>query len=197
MLPSCSGILAETISTKILTKNHPDSSHSHTDSPHSHHLDYPRSHPDFSRSYPDYPRFHPNYQRSHHSPHSVPQFPIPAFTDSLKLPSSKVLLISLTSSKSILAQKSKYLNSIRVLPFFLSFFCWNEINKKSSREDTRKIRRSRLSLQLYQKRDFAAGVSLSILQPFLTELTPPVATSKTWKIAKSILLQINILTQVT
>ena len=32
--------------------------------------------------------------------------------------------------------------------------------------------------------------------PFLTELTPPVATSKTWKIAKTITLQINVLTQV-
>ena len=38
-------------------------------------------------------------------------------------------------------------------PFFISFFCWNEINKKSSmREDTRKIRSSRLSLQLYLKK---------------------------------------------
>ena len=34
--------------------------------------------------------------------------------------------------------------------FFISFFCWNEINKKSStRENMRKIRSSRLSLQLY------------------------------------------------
>ena len=35
MLPSRSGILAEAINTKILTKNHPDSPHSHPDSPHS------------------------------------------------------------------------------------------------------------------------------------------------------------------
>ena len=130
MLPSRSGILAEAINTKILTKNHPDSSHSHTDSPHSHHLDYPCSHPDFPhchpdfpQSYPDSPRFHLNSLRSHHSPHSVPRFPIPAFTDSLKLPSAKFLLKSLTSNKSTLVQKSKYLNSIRVLPFFLSFYC--------------------------------------------------------------------------
>ena len=36
MLPSRSGILAEAINMKILTKNHPDSPHSHPDSPHSH-----------------------------------------------------------------------------------------------------------------------------------------------------------------
>ena len=53
MLPSRSGILVKTINKKILTKNHPDSS-----------------------------RFHPDSPRSHHSPHSVPRFPIPAFTDS-------------------------------------------------------------------------------------------------------------------
>ena len=28
--------------------------------------------------------------------------------------------------------KSKYLSSIRVFPFFISFFCWNEIKKKPS-----------------------------------------------------------------
>ena len=32
------------------------------------------------------------------------------------------------------------MNSTRVFPFFISFFCWNEINKKSSaKEDTRKM----------------------------------------------------------
>ena len=32
------------------------------------------------------------------------------------------------------------MNSIRVFPFFISFFCWNEISKKSSiKEDTRKM----------------------------------------------------------
>ena len=35
MLPSRSGILAEAINTKILTKNHSDTLHSHPDSPHS------------------------------------------------------------------------------------------------------------------------------------------------------------------
>ena len=37
-------------------------------------------------------------------------------------------------------EKSKYLNSIRVFPFFVSFLCWNEINNKSSiKEGTRKM----------------------------------------------------------
>ena len=37
-------------------------------------------------------------------------------------------------------EKSKYLNSIRVFAFSISFFCWNEITKKSSiKEDTRKM----------------------------------------------------------
>ena len=62
------------------------------------------------------------------------------FSFLIKLPSVKFLLKSLTSNISILEQKCKYLSSIRVFPFFISFFCWNEINKKSSREDTRKIR---------------------------------------------------------
>ena len=40
----------------------------------------------------------------------------------------------------MLEQTSKYLNSIGVFPFFISFFCWNEINKISSKkEDTRKM----------------------------------------------------------
>ena len=47
---------------------------------------------------------------------------------------------SLTSNKSILQRKSKYLNYIRVFPFFISFFCWNETNTKSSvKEERRKM----------------------------------------------------------
>ena len=38
------------------------------------------------------------------------------------------------------SKQCKYLNSIRVFPFFILFFCWNKINKKSSiKEDTRKM----------------------------------------------------------
>ena len=110
MLPSRSGILAEAINTKILTKNHPDSPyplpdcphshpyslhshpyslHSHPDSAHSH-LHSPHSHSHSSHSHPDSPHSHlysphsyPGLLRSHHSPHSAPRFPISAFTDSL------------------------------------------------------------------------------------------------------------------
>ena len=65
---------------------------------------------------------------------------VPLNTSSDQVPSIEFLLKSLTLNKSILEQESKYLNSIRVLPFFISFFCWNEINKKSSvKEVTRKI----------------------------------------------------------
>ena len=40
----------------------------------------------------------------------------------------------------MLLQKSKYLNSIRVFPFFISFFYSNEINQKSwITEHTRKM----------------------------------------------------------
>ena len=43
------------------------------------------------------------------------------------------------NSNPVLEQKSKYLNSIRVFTFFISFFCWNEINKSLMKEDTRKM----------------------------------------------------------
>ena len=60
--------------------SHPYSPHS---DPHSQHFhpDSPHSHPDSPHSYLDSPHFHPDSPRSHHSPHSVPRFPIPAFTD--------------------------------------------------------------------------------------------------------------------
>ena len=40
------------------------------------------SHPDSPHSRPYYPHSHTDSPHSHHSPHSIPQFPIPAFTDS-------------------------------------------------------------------------------------------------------------------
>ena len=81
MLPSSSGILAKAVNTEILTKNRPDSPHSHPHSLHSH-PDSPHSHPDSPHSHPDFPCFHPDSTRFHHTSHSVPHFPIPAFTDS-------------------------------------------------------------------------------------------------------------------
>ena len=94
MFSSRSGILAEAINKKILTKDHPDSLHSYPDSPHSHshspyfrpdsprsNLDSLCSNPDSPYFHPDSPRSHPDSPRSHHSPYSVPRFSIPAFTD--------------------------------------------------------------------------------------------------------------------
>ena len=82
-------------------------------------------------------------------------------------------------------------------PFFIPFFCWNEIKKKSSREDTKKIRSSRSPRPAtLLKRDFAPGVFLWILQNFqeyFSNRTPPVATSERWKIVKAITLQRNFL----
>ena len=79
--------------TKILTlisfiptpsslHSHPDSLHSHHNSHHSH-VDSPYSYLDSHHSHPDSPHSHPDSPHSHHSPHSIPWFPIPAFTDSL------------------------------------------------------------------------------------------------------------------
>ena len=47
-------------------------------SPHS-----PHFHPYPHHSHPDAPHYHPDSLHSHHSPHPIPWFPIPAFTDSL------------------------------------------------------------------------------------------------------------------
>ena len=55
--------------------SHPHFPHSHSDSPHHHH-DSPHYHPDSQLSHPDSPLSH----------HSVPRFPIPAFTDSQHSP---------------------------------------------------------------------------------------------------------------
>ena len=83
----------------IRTPSFPDSHHSHLDSSHSHpdfhpshsdslhslhsHPDSHHSHPDSPHFHPDSPHSHPDSPCSHYSHHSVPQFPIPAFTDSL------------------------------------------------------------------------------------------------------------------
>ena len=65
--------------------SHPYSPHSHPRSPHSH-PDSHNSHPDSPHSrhsHSDSPHSHPDSPHSHHSPHFVPQFRIPDFTDSL------------------------------------------------------------------------------------------------------------------
>ena len=69
----------------IRTPSFPDSHHSHLDSSHSH-PDFHPSHSDSLHSlhsHPDSHHSHPDSPCSHYSHHSVPQFPIPAFTDSL------------------------------------------------------------------------------------------------------------------
>ena len=54
---------------------------------------------------------------------------------------------SLTSNNSMLERKSKYLNFIRVFPFFISFFCWNETNTKFSiKEDRRKMENCKVDI---------------------------------------------------
>ena len=54
---------------------------------------------------------------------------------------------SLTWNKPYLERKSKYLNSIRVFPFFISFFCWNETNTKFSiKEDRRKMENCKVDI---------------------------------------------------
>ena len=61
----------------------PSSPHSHPDSLHSHHFhsDSPHLHPDSPHSHSDSPHSHPDSRPSHHFCHSVPRFPIPAFTE--------------------------------------------------------------------------------------------------------------------
>ena len=64
--------------------SHPDSPHSHSYSPHSY-SDSPHFHPYSSHFHPDpphSPHLHHAFWHSHHLLHSVPRFPIPAFTDS-------------------------------------------------------------------------------------------------------------------
>ena len=83
--------------------SHPDSPYSHPDSPHSKprfpafHPGSPHSHFDSPHPHPNFPRSYPDSLRSDHSPHSVPRFPIPAFTYSLFL--SLTHLTDLASSE--------------------------------------------------------------------------------------------------
>ena len=73
MLPFRSGILAEAINTKILTKNHTDSQHSHPDSPHSPHSQHSQPIPRIPTLIPRVPTVIPR----------VPIIPLIPFPDSL------------------------------------------------------------------------------------------------------------------
>ena len=58
----------------------------------------------------------------------------------IRLPSVKILLKSLTSNKSILKKRVNIVTPSGLFPFFISLFCWNRKNKKSSiKEDARKM----------------------------------------------------------
>ena len=64
-------------------------------------------------------------------------------------------------------EKSKYLNSIRVFPFFISFFCWNEISKKSSiKEDTRKMENCKANHILDRSSHRRCSVRKDVLRNF-------------------------------
>ena len=103
----------------------------------------------------------------------------------MKLPSVKILLKSLTSNKSILEQKGKYLSSIRIFPFFHLIFLllWNkqEIFKRRHEKD---------------QKCFPVNFAKFPRAPFSNK-TPPVAASEKWTIVKPITLQRTFFTQVT
>ena len=64
-------------------------------------------------------------------------------------------------------EKSKYLNSIRVFPFFISFFCWNEISKKSSiKEDTRNMENCKANHILDRSSHWRCSVRNDVLRNF-------------------------------
>ena len=113
--------------------SHPDSPHSHPDFPHSHPIPHiphipsiltqiPRISTPFPASPPP-PPLYSLYSHSH-SPHSVPRFPIPAFTDS-RLPAVNVKKIK--SAFENLKRKSKYCN---INIFQLMSFCDCRIPKQ-------------------------------------------------------------------
>ena len=93
----------------------------------------------------------------------------------IKLPSVKFLLKSLTSNKSILEQKSKYLfNSIRVFPFFHFIFLlkWNkqEIFKRRHEKDQKQSPQpATLLKKRLCHRCFPVNSAKFLRTPFLTE----------------------------
>ena len=77
---------------------------------------------------------------------------------------------SLTPNK-IFEQKSKYWNSIRVFSFFISFFCWNKINKKSLlKEDTRKNKNCKVNHILNWSSHQRYSLRKSVLRNFVNSL---------------------------
>ena len=89
-------------------------------------------------------------------------------------PGSRVLLFRYAQTNRHSNKKVNILTLSGYFPFFISFFCWNEINEKSSRKDTRKIRSSHPQPATLLKkrlchRCFPANFAKLIRTPFLTE----------------------------
>ena len=118
----------------------------------------------------------------------------------IKSPSAKFLSKSLTSNKLISEQKGISTPS-GYFPFFITFFCWNEINQKSSiRRHEKDQKQSTQPATLFKKRlchrCFPVKFAKFLKTSFLTEHLQWLL-SKRWKIAKPITLQRNLFTEVT
>ena len=86
---------------------------------------------------------------------------------SIKLPFVKFLSKSLTSSKSILQKKVNIWTLSRYLPFFISFFYWNEISKKYSViEDTVKVENCKANHILDRNSHRRCSVRKDVLRNF-------------------------------
>ena len=112
--------------------------------------------------------------------------------------SAKFLFISLTSNKLILDQKSKYLNSIRVFPFFHFIFLlkWNKqeiFMRRHEKDQKQTLQSATLFKKKHCHRCFPVNFVKFLRVSFLAE-TPPVADSERWKTVTPIILQINLFT---
>ena len=92
-----------------------------------------------------------------------------------------------------LEQKSKYLNSIRVFPFFHFIFLLKEIFKRRHEKDQKQ---SPQPVTLLKKRLCHRRFSLNFakcLKNTFYNKAPPVSVSERWKIVKPITMRINFL----
>ena len=122
----------------------------------------------------------------------------------------------MTSNKSILEQKSKYLNSIRVFSFLFFFFflfhtkwnfeknfffVWLWWNTRNLQEKTRERSKAVASACNFIEKETVPQVSscefCEISKNTFFNGTPPVAASARWRIVKRIPLQSNFFVQVS
>ena len=118
----------------------------------------------------------------------------------IKLPSVKFLLKFLMSNKSILEQKSKYLNSITVFPFFSSHFSFEMKLIRNFQVKTKERSEAVVSACNFIKETLTQVFSCEfceISKGTFSNRTPRVAASERWKIVKLITLQRTFFTQVT